>query len=357
MQTVRIRINQAKEGMIAAGDIFSEAERLVVAKDTILTNEIINRLKSYRIFGLYVYKVSEDQRKVEKGSYIDLLRNTESFMEFEKSYEKTLDSVKINFEELVKGEAEIDADELLISIELIVGKSRNGIHALEMLHGIRDYDDATFTHSVNVSIICSIFAEWLKLSKEDTNILRLSGLFHDIGKMNIPNEILLKKDKYTEEEYRIMQTHVTEGYEILKDLPIDYRMKLSALQHHERCDGSGYPNGIKGGKINSFAKIIAIADVYDAMTSDRHYRAAICPFDVVTDFERDGLNLYDPQYLMIFLERIVNAYMNNTVELSDGRLGEVILINKHALGKPVVKVDDEFIDLSKDKSVRIVTVV
>lgn len=118
--------------------------------------------------------------------------------------------------------------------------------------------------------------------------------------------------------------------------------------HHERCDGSGYPNGFKSDQIEDFSKIIGIADVYDAMTSNRRYRKAICPFDVVENFERDGFLKYDPGYLMIFMERIVQSYMHNIVRLSDGREGEVIMINKLSLSRPVIRTGTEFIDLSKD---------
>ena len=143
------------------------------------------------------------------------------------------------------------------------------------------------------------------------------------------------------------------GYEVLKDFPIDIRVKYAALMHHERCDGSGYPNGFVAEQIDEFAKIIAIADVYDAMTSSRRYRNAICPFDVIEEFERDGFLKFDAGYLMTFLERIVQSYIHNMVRLSDGREGEVIMINRLSLSRPVVKVGNDYVDLSKDRKLSI----
>ncbi|MHB8129402.1 MAG: HD-GYP domain-containing protein, partial [Mobilitalea sp.] len=212
-------------------------------------------------------------------------------------------------------------------------------------------------HCLNVSLICNIFAGWLKFSPEDTRILTLGGLLHDIGKMMIPKEIISKDGKLTDEEYKIIKTHSIKGYQALKDHPVDIRVKYAALMHHERCDGSGYPNGFVAEQIDDYAKIVAIADVYDAMTSNRRYRNAICPFDVVENFEHEGFLKYDPGYLMIFMERIVQSYMHNIVRLNDGREGEVVMINKLALSRPVLRIGTGFVDLSKEHKLTIEAII
>jgi HD-GYP domain-containing protein (c-di-GMP phosphodiesterase class II) len=194
------------------------------------------------------------------------------------------------------------------------------------------------------------------MSKEETRILTQAGLLHDIGKLLIPKHIISKPSKLTEDEFEEIKMHSIKGYQALKDLNLDVRVKYVALMHHEKCDGSGYPNGFKANQIEGFSKIVAIADVYDAMTSNRTYRQAICPFDVVENFERDGFLKYDPGYLMIFLERIVQSYLHNVVRLSDGREGEVVMINKLSLSRPVVRCGNTFIDLSKEPKLSIESV-
>jgi HD-GYP domain-containing protein (c-di-GMP phosphodiesterase class II) len=171
--------------------------------------------------------------------------------------------------------------------------------------------------------------------------------------MLVPREILAKPHKLTDYEYNIIKTHTIKGYQLLREYPLDIRVKYAALMHHERCDGSGYPNGFKADQIDDFAKIVGIADVYDAMTSNRRYRKAICPFDVVESFEKEGFLKFAPGFLMVFMERIVQAYLHNTVRLSDGREGEVIMINKLSLSRPVVRVGSDFVDLSKNHSITI----
>jgi len=348
LQTVKIRIDQAEAGMVVASDVYNMNNQLIVSKGSILTERAITRLRYYNIYGLEIYASQENkERQVKEGSYIEALRSSTDFKKFNRTYVDTVSQVENCFNKVITG-AEFDPEKLLEETDRIIRECRNGAHILEMLHGIRDYDDITFVHSLNVALICNIFAGWLRLSPEETKVLTLAGLLHDIGKMLVPKEIITKADKLTEEEYKIIKKHTVKGYQILRDQAIDDRVKLAALLHHERCDGSGYPNRFTREQIDNFAKIVAIVDVYDAMTSNRRYRSAICPFDVVDNFEREGLLKYDPKYLLTFLENIVMSYLHNTVRLSDGREGEVIMINKLALSRPVVRIGDGFVDLSKE---------
>jgi putative nucleotidyltransferase with HDIG domain len=354
MEAVRIRTDQAETGMVVATDVYTSNNQLILTKGTKLDERMITRLRFYNIYGLFVYKGEFDQEAAKEESYIDMLRNTADFKKFNHTYVETVSNVEASFQNVLNNPGgEIDIDSLLADTDRVLHEGRNGAHIFEMLHGIRDYDDMTYVHSLNVSLICSIFGAWLKLPKEEIRILTLGGLLHDIGKMLIPKEIITKADKLTDNEFEVVKQHSIKGYQALKDYPIDIRVKYAALMHHERCDGSGYPNGFKSDQIEEFSKIIAIADVYDAMTSNRRYRKAICPFDVVENFERDGFLKYDPGYLMVFMERIVQSYLHNIVRLSDGREGEVVMINKLALSRPVIRTGTDFIDLSKEHKLTI----
>lgn len=350
MEAFRIRTDQAKAGMIVAADVYTINNQLIITKGTVLDERIITRLRFYNIYGLFIKNKEAETEEIKEASYIEAVRSTPEFKKFNRTYVDTVNNVEDSFHDVISGDSTFNIDLLLADTDRILREGRNGAHILEMLHGIRDYDDITYVHCLNVSLICNIFAGWLKFSEEETRILTLGGLLHDIGKMLVPKEIITKNGKLTETEYEIVKSHAIKGYQVLKDQPIDIRVKYAALMHHERSDGSGYPNGFKTDQIEDFAKIIAIADVYDAMTSNRLYRKAICPFDVVENFERDGFLKYDPKYLMIFMERIVQSYLHNIVRLNDGREGEVVMINKLSLSRPVVRVGTTFVDLSKDHS-------
>ncbi len=358
MEAVRIRTDQAEVGMIVATDVYTTSNQLILTKGTKLDDRMITRLRFYNIYGLFVYPGVIDHEAVKEESYIEMLRNTAEFKKFNRTYVETVSNVEASFQNVLNNPSgEIDINSLLEDTDRVLREGRNSAHVFEMLHGIRDYDDMTYVHSLNVSLICSIFGSWLKLPKEEIRMLTLGGLLHDIGKMLVPKDIITKADKLTDSEYEIVKQHAIKGYQALKDYPIDIRVKYAALMHHERCDGTGYPNGFRSDQIEEFSKIIAIADVYDAMTSNRRYRKAICPFDVVENFERDGFLKYDPGYLMVFMERIVQSYLHNIVRLNDGREGEVVMINKLALSRPVVRVGNDFIDLSKEHKLTIDSII
>lgn len=353
MEAIRIRTDQVVSGMVVAADVYTSNDQLIITKGTKLDERMITKLRFYNIYGLFVYKQDPMEETHKEESYLEILRSTPEFKKFNRAYVETIGEVENNFHKIIRGESEVDINSLLKETDRILSEGRSGIHIFEMLHGIRDYDDMTYVHSLNVSLICSVFAGWLKMSKEETKIITLAGLLHDVGKMLVPRDIITKAGRLTDDEYEEVKLHTIKGYQVLKDLNLDIRIKYAALMHHERCDGSGYPNGFKGDQIENFSKIVAIADVYDAMTSNRTYRKAICPFDVVESFEKEGFLKFDLGYLMVFLERIIQSYLHNIVRLSDGREGEVIMINKLALSRPVIRCGDTFIDLSKEHNLSI----
>lgn len=186
------------------------------------------------------------------------------------------------------------------------------------------------------------------MDDDNLDVLTLCGLLHDVGKTQIPEEIIEKPDRLTRQEYEIMKTHTVLGYRMMEQERIDKRIKNAALMHHERFDGSGYPFGLKGERIDTFASIVSIADVYDALTSDRCYRSAVCPFEVIAIFESHGLTEYNPKFILTFLEHIAQTYIGNSVRLSDNRLGKISMIDTKNLLRPLIQLESgEFVDLSK----------
>lgn len=360
MKIVKVLVTQAVPGMIIASDIYTKDNHLVIAKDTTLTDKIITRLVFYSIVDISVYSTSFDSEsdiEQEAQSYYEAIRKSEGFQRFLLAYKNNIVSFKSSIDRFIKGEEDIDLDKLLNDAKGILNKFESSIDLFNMLHCIRQYDDTTYIHSLNVAIICNIIGKWLKFNQDDLDILTLSGLLHDVGKLMIPSQIIKKPAKLTEDEYSIVKTHTVRGYNLLKNKKIDPRIKYAALMHHERCDGSGYPYGFNDSQIDSFAKLVSIADVYDAMTCARVYRGPLCPFQVVSIFETEGYSKYDPKYIMTFLEGIVQTYIHNTVKLNNGMEGEIIFINKMELSRPVVRTGEQFIDLTKHRDIQISSVI
>ncbi len=336
-------------GMQVGMDIYNMQNQLVVPKGTVLTSNIINRLYDYSIRYVRISENETAPESISSPSYGERLKSSRTFQEFKQEFISNVYVIRDEFNDVVTKNTPINVDKLLEKTAATFSKA-DGTNVFDMLHNMREYDDSTYVHSLNVSLICSVLAKWLNLSKEDSDTLVLAGMLHDLGKLTIPDSIIKKPGKLTAEEFEVIKTHPVKGYEILESQTLPEAVKYAALMHHERCDGSGYPYGLKYNKIDRFARLISIADVYDAMTSARVYRGPISPFSVVDIFEKEGLQKYDPEYILVFLEHIVNTYLNNRVLLSDGRKGEVVLINKLALSRPLIQLANGFLDLSKPEN-------
>lgn len=356
MEECKICMHEAKVGMQLSRAIFSHNGLLLLPKQAILTPKVIIRLKLYGVEELFIFKQGKNEvlRESEVESYITHTRETKAFKIFDESHSQSVKLVKNAFNGMLKDNNKIDTEALISDVDNLLKTSKNGIQVFDMLHCMRDYDDSTYVHSINVSLICNVIGTWVGFSKEDVQILTLCGLLHDVGKLMMPKEIICKPGQLTTLEYATIKTHPYMGYSILQE-DIDEHVKKAVLQHHEKCDGSGYPNGLKKNQIDEFAKIVTIADIYDAMTANRVYREGLCPFDVIELFEMEGFQKYDPYYLLIFLERMVESYINRRVRLSNNDEGQIIMINKSTLSKPVVCVHNEYIDLSRVNDLSIKT--
>lgn len=378
MAAKRILTSRATQNMIVADDVYTSDDKLVIPEGTVLTEDIIDSLKEYGVFAIRI-KVDDDgnnaaaeHEKVmpagdkvlneqwqeiknsaeqEHESFLKQVKESKEFEVFHSAFVDSVDNLKNVFNKAVMHNEQIDGESILSDVENVVSKGRNSIHILDMLQCMRGYDDVTYVHSVNVALLSNMIGRivYPDISDEELKVLTLAGLLHDIGKMMVPDNIIQKKGRLTLPEYNLVKTHVLFGNNILKGIDnLDPRIAEVAMRHHERCDGTGYPGGYKREQIEPFARIVAIADTYDAMTSDRAYREAICPFDVIEMFEREGIVKYDVEFLLPFLEKAVQAYMNTDVRLSTNQIGKVIMINKNEFSKPVVQVGDEFYDLSKE---------
>jgi len=400
----RVRVSELVPGLTTAEDVYSFNNQLVVEKGAVLDDSLITRLEYYSVLSIRVNddnvpdysKSSFDDSNVLSGleslfdnsgktdsvktnipktnipieesnlesadnfsdtssnlTYSERIRSTKRFKEFQKNFISNTNVVEGHLREIVENNS-IDTNLMLNSVTSLISKGTTSIGMFDMLHNMRSYDDQTYVHSMSVSLICNIFGRWLNLPEDELQVLTLAGLLHDIGKMTIPGEIIRKPAKLTNDEFQKMKQHTIEGYKLLKPLTIDERIKDTALLHHERCDGSGYPLGVTGEKLSDFAKIVAIADVYDAMTAARVYRGPQCPFKVISIFEDEGLQKYDSEYILVFLRNIGQTYVNNRVRLNDGREGDVVLIHDTNVSRPMIKcTDGRFIDLAKENRERL----
>lgn len=361
MKTAKLSVSQLTPDMIVADSVYTFNNQLIIQKGTRLSDKIITRLKFYSIEQVRIQIEESDTDEVpdipqNKELYHDRLRSTPEFKNFNKSLLKMTDIIKDSMNGMVGNIVSPDIYALYNAVNEVMSHCRNGLHIFDMLHCMRSYDDHTYIHSVNVALICKILGSWLNFTTKELETVTLCGLFHDIGKITIPYDIISKPSKLTQDEYSTVKAHAIRGYNILRPLDLNINIKMAAMLHHERCDGSGYPMGLRGDQINKFAKVVMIADVYDAMTSARVYRGPLCPFEVISVFESEGLAKYEPKFIMTFLEHITQLYLHSNVKLNNGIVGEVIMMNRNCLSKPIIKVNNEFIDLSSKSDLNITSI-
>lgn len=223
-----------------------------------------------------------------------------------------------------------------------------------LFEAIQGKDDYTYQHNIGVGVLSALIGRWMNMSDAELSVLSLAATLHDIGKLKIPAELLNKPDKLTPDELALVKKHTIFGYEMLKETTgANSRITLTALQHHERNDGQGYPLGLKEKQIDTYSKIVAVADIFHAMSSKRPYQEAM-PFHTIVDQMRRGsFGVLDPHIVSVFLENIVKRTVGREVVLTDGRTGEIVYLNPHNIQTPLIRINDEYIDLARSKEIRI----
>lgn len=202
---------------------------------------------------------------------------------------------------------------------------------------IRTYDEYTFIHCVNVCVMSVIMGLAFRYDQARLAELGVGSLLHDIGKVKISKEIINKPGKLTEEERKEVEKHTEYTFEILRERQdISYLSALIAYEHHERFDGLGYPLGLKTDQIHEYAKIVAVADVYDALVTDRCYRPRMHSYQAAEIIQASSGTHFDSTVVKAFMDNIVIYPVGSPVELSNGTRGVVAKINKQMPARPVV---------------------
>lgn len=329
-------------GMCTGEDIISKRGFIkILAQGAILNQSQINRLKAWGLPFIYI----DDNTTKDVNIAVNLTKT-----EFTKGYHETIDKIVHAFKHIKKfKEVPIVQMQELIDQKIILLVETIGV--LEHLHDIRCYSEYTFNHSLNVAIIAGILGKWCNYQRAELKDLILAGLLHDIGKLSIPLSILNKPDRLSAEEFVIIKSHPQESYQLIKNTQISESVKLGIWQHHECLDGSGYPLGLIGTEICSEAKIIAISDIYDSITSDRVYRHKMTPFEALDLLADSMFKKLEPNACLTFIKNMCNYFTGSNVVLSNGVKAKIIAFSAkdNCFTKPVVYAQDgKFLDLQKE---------
>ena len=348
---MRIQVEDIQKDMIIDEDVYSNQGNLIVGRGFSVSNAMIlkNLLRQHRVDKVKVLTLSEEVAPPSPKEKID-----QEIVDFKLEFHDTVSTIENEISSILGGEIEEEKLNSLVESSLSM-QSGTTLNIFQMMQKVKDSDDVTYSHCYSVSLSAYAIGKWLKLSEEELKELTLSAILADAGKASVPKEILMKKGFLTEQELSEMKKHVQYSYDMLDNYPISKKVKDAIRYHHEREDGSGYPEGLKGDKIPYYAKIIAIADVYTALTSKRPQREKLTPFEALKIMERDFMDKLDVTILTEFLKRIAENYIGNPVKLNDDTIGEIVFLSVHKLSRPVIRTThgDKLIDLGNKENAKL----
>lgn len=323
-------------GMKIDQSIIDGTGRILLAKGTPLDEYYIDALKKMNIMGVYIREGEDDPNEhIMDESQFDEPIPEETAKKIQELTVK--DKAKIKITESVKKRVAEGVSYLYsntdspdfnnatrsITIDLMQAIDENDALAFD-IGMLKVSDEYTFKHSVDVATISMIIAKKMGLSKSEIFDVGVSGLLHDIGKSKIPNEILNKAGRLTDEEFATMKQHTIWGYKILeKNKDVSDAIRMGVLQHHEKVNGKGYPMCLNNSEIGTYARVLAVADVYDALVTERPYKVAFTQRDAVEMIMAMTHEL-DIDVMKSFLGSVILYPVNSIVELSNGERGKVV---------------------------------
>ncbi|CAG7646544.1 hypothetical protein PAESOLCIP111_05187 [Paenibacillus solanacearum] len=354
-----LSLSMVRPGMRLAKKIYNEDGLTLLSEHVELSSGLIKRLGDHGVDFVYIddprtrdIVVLDPISDETRARAISEIRSSFRKIMEDQTKRRSVGSIKVG---------KVFGDVLKMILDDLGGNK----DAMIMLTNISLMDNYLFQHSLNVCIYASMLGMAYGYSRDELLTLGLGALLHDVGKTQIPLELLKKKDPLTDDEFMRIKKHADFGYQFLKDEPnIPLLSAHCALQHHERIDGSGYPRGLKGSEIHDYAQWIGLVDSYDAMTTHRVYRKAMLPHQAMDIVYSGSGTLYDQGKIRLFRDRIAIYPVGVTVRLNTGETGVVVDLNSNAPQRPVVRIlqdadgcelsnPTEEIDLSKHLSVMI----
>lgn len=347
--------------MRLAKNIYNEEGLVLLGEHVELTTTIINRLQRLGIYRVYIEDPRTEDIELQEPLSDEL--RTEALSMIRSSFMSFMNDAKNG---RIRGNPHLGRDFHRL-LDQILDEMKNHDQAMIMLSTIQTVDHYLFQHSLNVCLYAIMLGKSLGYTQDQLRTLAMGAMLHDVGKTQVPQDILLKPGKLTDKEMDKMRKHTEYGFHLLKDIPnISLLTAHCALQHHERLNGSGYPRGIEGEDIHEYARLLGIVDTFDAMTTHRTYKQAVLPHQAVEELFAGSGELFDSHMVTIFRDRVAIYPPGMSVELSTGEVGVVVDINASLPHRPIVRIlwdengqelkDIYEIDLSKRLNVTITRV-
>lgn len=336
-----MRTRQLKPGMKIDHCILDRMGRNLVARGAILDEYVIDSMIKLGIMSVYIQDGEyepEDEDKITSPAAKETIKQMRT-----EDRSKVMLSTSVR-ERVAQGIQFIynnaDSENLAnatdsIASDLLAAIDSNDAIAID-IGALKTSDEYTFKHSVDVATISMILAKQQGLSPAQIHEIGVSGLLHDVGKTKVPLEILNKPGPLDDDEFAIMRQHSVYGYRMIKDRQeFSETVSLAVLQHHEKMNGRGYPMGVSADQITPYAKILSVADIYDALVTERPYKTAYSQRDAIEMIMSMTAEL-DMTAMKSFLESMILYPVDSIVELSNGEKAKVVKNSPHYILRPTV---------------------
>lgn len=323
-----IPVNCLRENMICGKSVLGQNGALLINRGAPIKAHAIDKIKELGINGIYIDDAYSRDIVID-----DIISDTQR--------SSSVRAVKKMFYSVA--DRKPDSDKRVEAVINMVDSILDSVIAHENLNvnlmDLKTFDDYTYFHSVNVGILAILIGHALKISKDELHTLGIAAMLHDIGKVFIPVDILNKPGKLTSEEFDVIKTHSRNAFDYLeKKFSFDPQILQAVLDHHERYDGGGYPTGKCGVEISRFGSIIAIVDVFDALTSDRPYRTALPAHEAIEYIMGNLDAAFESSVVKAFLANIMPFPPGVMVRLSDGSDAVVLGNNRRNSLRPIIRI-------------------
>jgi len=335
-------------GKVLARDIYDSEGRLLLPKNILLKPSHMQHLLNLNHKIIYVIEDLVGNHPRAPKSALEL---EETLLPV--AFASAVETIRHLMCEVIEGHI-IKRSEVEDTIDLIMPEILHTNNVWHCLDNVRVKDDYTFQHSVSVCVIAVKIGQTLDMPETQLRHLGIAGLLHDVGKAKIPQQILQKPGPLTTAECMEMRKHPLYGSQIVNDISFSDRDIVTAvLQHHEYADGRGYPMQLSAEKIHPYSRIIAVADVFDAITSERYYRPRFPLLQAVEEITRETCGHLDPIITRRLVRYILNIVPGEKVQLNTGERARVVLANESEPMRPLIQTADRFIDLSQERDISI----
>ncbi|MEW4368913.1 HD-GYP domain-containing protein [Paenibacillus kandeliae] len=339
---MRVHVTDLKPGDMLLSDTFNSFGIHIMQKGHTLLSNDISKLLQHGV------------------DYVEI-ENTVDPLPTEPAH--TLETAKVHFDTALSGfenlflsaasRGEFDGSQVDEMLEPLMNELHTQKDVVSVLFVLNDTNNYTYTHSLQVGMLSYYLATWMGYTEREAYVVGRAGYLHDVGKSKVPPEILNKPGRLTSQEFEIMKQHTTFGHDLIMESTGDEISAIVALQHHERTDGKGYPHGLKLEDIHPYSRIVSVADIYSAMTTNRVYQSKQELLKVLKELHRMSFGQLYPDAAQTFIRNMLPNMIGKKVRLNSGETGKIVMTNPSDYFRPLIETDKGFKDLSMQSNLEI----